>query len=161
MEPDKLILTPMEEDLKQLAVQSLETLLQSLGFEGTVTPEEMDNIICLQISSPDAKFLIGEDGDRLDDLQYLVNRMIQHKIPDAPRVKVDCDSYRQRHEKKLLDKALSIAEKVKETGKPMKLYPLNAYHRMLVHNALKEVPGIVTESEEGNARFKRITIRPE
>ncbi len=151
----------MEDDLKQLAVQSLEALLQSLGFEGTVATEEVDNILCLQVSSPDAKFLIGEDGDRLDDLQYLVNRMIQHQVPDAPRVKVDCDYYRQRHEKKLLDKAFSIAERVKEVGKPMKLYPLNAYHRMLVHNALKGVAGIVTESEEGNARFKRITIRPE
>lgn len=150
----------MEEDLKQLSVQSLEMLLQSLGFEGTVNTEDADGILCLQIDSPDAKFLIGEDGDRLDDLQYLVNRMVQHKMPDAPRVKVDCDFYRQRHEKRLLDKAFSLSEKVLETGKPMKLYPLNAYHRRLIHNALKEVEGIVTESEEGNARFKRITIRP-
>ncbi len=151
----------MEEDLKQLSVQSLETLLRSLGFEGAVSVELQDNVLCLQISSSDAKFLIGEDGDRLDDLQYLVNRMVQNKIPEAPRVKVDCDHYRQRREKKLIDKALSMAEKVKATGKPLKLYPLNAYLRRLVHNALKDVDGVTTESEEGNARYKKITIRPE
>ena len=46
-----------------------------------------------------------------------------------------------------------------ESGKPMKMPPLNAYHRRLVHNALQSMEGIVTESEEGDSRYKRITIR--
>jgi spoIIIJ-associated protein len=41
----------------------------------------------------------------------------------------------------------------------MRMNPLNAYHRRLVHNALQEIDGIVTESEDGDARYKRITIR--
>ena len=59
--------------------------------------------------------------DRLDDLQYLVNRMIQRKMEDAPRVKVDCDHYRERNEARLLEKARSLAERVQESGKPMKM----------------------------------------
>lgn len=139
------------------AEQALLSLLQSLGFEATVTVEENEEIITLQILSPDAKFLIGEEGDRLDDLQYLVNRMIQNQLPDAPRVKVDCDHYRERSEEKLIQKAKSLAERVLETGKPMRLQPLNAYHRRLVHNALKDM-GVSTSSEDTESRFKRITI---
>ena len=41
----------------------------------------------------------------------------------------------------------------------MKMPPLNAYHRRLVHNTLQSMEGIVTESEEGDSRYKRITIR--
>ena len=41
----------------------------------------------------------------------------------------------------------------------MKMQPLNAYHRRLVHNALQSVEGVTTESEEGDGRYKRITIR--
>lgn len=139
------------------AEQALLSLLQSLGFEATVTIEENEDLITLQILSPDAKFLIGEEGDRLDDLQYLVNRMLQNQLPDAPRVKVDCDHYRERSEEKLIQKAKSLAERVLETGKPMRLQPLNAYHRRLVHNALKDM-GVSTSSEDTESRFKRITI---
>lgn len=139
------------------AEQALLSLLQSLGFEATVTIEENEDLITLQILSPDAKFLIGEEGDRLDDLQYLVNRMLQNQLPDAPRVKVDCDHYRERSEEKLIQKAKSLAERVLETGKPMRLQPLNAYHRRLVHNALKDM-GVSTSSEDTDSRFKRITI---
>lgn len=51
--------------------------------------------------------------------------MIQRKMEDAPRVKVDCDHYRERNEARLLEKARSLAERVQESGKPMKMQPLN------------------------------------
>ena len=110
--------------VQEIAEQSLKSLLASLGFSADIEETETDGIVCLNISSPDSQYIIGGDGDRLDDLQYLVNRMIQRKMEDAPRVKVDCDHYRR-----------------------------------LVHNALQSMDGIVTESEEGDSRYKRITIR--
>ena len=125
--------------VQEIAEQSLKSLLASLGFSADIEVTEADGIVCLNISSPDSQYIIGGDGDRLDDLQYLVNRMIQRKMEDAPRVKVDCDHYRERNE--------------------ARLQPLNAYHRRLVHNALQSMEGIATESEEGDGRYKRITIR--
>ena len=110
------------------------------------------------ITSPDARFLIGDEGDRLDDLQYLVNRMVQAKWADAPRVRVDCDNYRARTEAKLLRRARSRAERVLQTGSPLLMEKLNAYQRRLVHNELAKIPGIATESEDTESRFKRITI---
>lgn len=148
------------EDIKDIAEKSLESILKTLGFEGTITVSETDDVIGLQIESSDSKYLIGEDGSRLDDLQYLVNRMVQVRFPDAPRVKVDCDHYREQSETRLIEKVVQVAEQVVETGKPSKLQPLNAYHRRLVHNALKDMGGVTTSSEEGDARYKRITIHP-
>ena len=110
------------------------------------------------IESPDARFLIGEEGDRLDDLQYMVNRLVQARWEDAPRVRVDCDSYRARAEAKLLRRAKSRAERVLKTGKPLLMEKLNAYQRRLVHNELAKMEGIRTESEDTDSRFKRITI---
>ena len=107
---------------------------------------------------PDARFLIGDEGDRLDDLQYMVNRLVQAKWSDAPRIRIDCDSYRARAEAKLLRRARSRAERVLKTGKPLLMEKLNAYQRRLVHNDLATIPGIVTQSEETESRFKRITI---
>ena len=78
---------------------------------------------------------------------------------ESPRVKVDCDHYREKSEERLLGKARSLAERVLESGEEQKMPPLNAYHRRLVHNALKEIEGVVTVSEDGDDRYKRITIR--
>ena len=64
----------------------------------------------------------------------------------------------QRAEAKLLRRARSRAERVLKTGKPLLMEKLNAYQRRLVHNAMAEIPGIVTHSEESESRFKRITI---
>ncbi len=146
------------ERLTTLATQTLTSLLTPLGYDFSYTVEETDEGISLMIESPDARFLIGNDGDRLDDLQYLVNRIVQAEWEDAPRARVDCDHYRERAESLLLRRARSRAERVQKTGRPLQMEPLNAYQRRLVHNALAEMDGIATESEQTESRFKRITI---
>lgn len=147
------------ERLTDLATAALSRILTPLGFTYTCTVEpcEQDSIT-LMLESPDARFLIGDEGDRLEDLQYLVNRMVQAEWEDAPRVRVDCDRYRERAEAKLLRRARSRAERVLKTGKPLRMEELNAYQRRLVHHALAQIPGIRTESEQTESRFKRITI---
>ena len=146
------------ERLSTLACEAAESLLIPLGFSFTLSTEPYEDGISLLIESPDARFLIGEEGDRLDDLQYMVNRLVQARWGDAPRVRVDCDNYRARAEAKLLRRARSRAERVLKTGKPLLMEKLNAYQRRLVHNELATIPGIVTQSEDTDSRFKRITI---
>ena len=136
-------------------------ILHSLGFEGTVdvvscTPEE----ISLTISSADSRFIIGDGGSRLDDLQYLVNRLLVVSHEDVPRVRIDCDNYRAKAEDRLIQSATEKAQRVLSSGKPVTLPPMNAYHRRLVHSALAEIPGVSTQSEEVDSRFKRIVIYP-
>ena len=146
------------EKLTTLACEAATSLLTPLGFSFTLTTEPYEDGISLLIESPDARYLIGDEGDRLDDLQYMVNRLVQAKWSDAPRVRVDCDHYRARTEAKLLRRARSRAEQVLRTGKPLLMEKLNAYQRRLVHNELATSPGIATRSEETESRFKRITI---
>lgn len=147
-----------EHNLAELAADAANSILSSLGFEFQLSTEPSDEGVCVMITSPDARFLIGEEGDRLDDLQYLVNRVVQAQWADAPRVRVDCDNYRARTEAKLLRRARSRAERVLQTGKPLLMEKLNAYQRRLVHNELAKIEGIATESEDTESRFKRITI---
>lgn len=146
------------ERLTTLTLTAAESLLKPLGFDYTLLTEPYEESIVLHITSSDASHLIGDEGDRLDDLQYLINRLVQAEWENAPRVRVDCDRYRERAEEKLLRRARARAERVLQTGKPLLMEKLNAYQRRLVHNALAQMPGIVTTSEETDSRFKRITI---
>ena len=151
----------IQQKAADMAVKTASSILTPLGytFSLTTSPTEgEENGVTLMISSPDARYLIGDEGDKLDDLQYLVNRLLQAEWGDAPRIRVDCDSYRERAEAKLLRRARSRAERVLQNGKPLLMERLNAYQRRLVHNELAKMEGIRTTSEETDSRFKRITI---
>lgn len=143
---------------EELAAKAAHSILTPLGYRYELELSSNDEGVEIMINSEDARYLIGDEGDRLDDLQYLVNRLVQAAWADAPRVRVDCDSYRARAEAKLLRRARSRAERVLQTGKPLLMEKLNAYQRRLVHNELAQIPGIATESEDTESRFKRITI---
>ena len=143
----------------QGAHKILGDLLGKLGFSATIEEESSDDGVCLHISSEDSKLLIGKHGDRLDDLQYLVNRILQKQQPDAPRVRVDCDRYRADEEDRLVGQAQDLAEKAKDSGESMRMRPLNAYHRRIVHNALMDDDEVETVAPRGGDRLKRIEIR--
>lgn len=136
----------------------LDTMLGHLGFSATIEPQETHDGPCLQIHTGESQALIGKEGDRLDDLQYLVNRILRRHFPKAERVKVDCEHYRSIQEDHLNEEVRGIAERVKSTGKSFQMRPLNAYYRRLVYNVLVEDPEIVSHSPEGDDRLKRITI---
>jgi spoIIIJ-associated protein len=138
----------------------LDTMLGHLGFVATIEVQQTDDGPCLQIHTGESQALIGEDGDRLDDLQYLVNRILRRHFPKADRIKVDCEHFRSIQEDQLQDEIRSIAERVKTSGKSFHVRPLNAYYRRLVHNVLSSHPDVVSHSPEGDDRLKRIRISP-
>lgn len=142
------------------AHQLLDKMLGQLGFSATIEEQDSPEGPSLQIMTEDSRLLIGKHGERLDDLQYLVNRILQKKMDDPPRIRIDCDHFRVRQEEKLVNTARELAEKAKDSGKPMKMRPLNAYHRRIVHNALIDDEEVETVSPRGDDRMKRILIRP-
>lgn len=140
------------------ATKVLDTMLGHLGFSATIELQQTHDGPCLQIHSGESEALIGKEGDRLDDLQYLVNRIVRRHYPKAERIKVDCGHYRAIQEDQLDSEVKAIAERVKASGKSFQLRPLNAYYRRRVHNALVDDPQISTHSPQGDDRLKRITI---
>lgn len=142
----------------EAAGKILQSMLDKLGFQVELEVTQHEDGPCLNIIAEETTHLIGKYGDRLEDLQYLTNRILCKHYPDAPRVKVDCDRYRAKQEEKLLETAKETAYKVRGDGKPRKLKPLNAYYRRLVYNALGEVEGINKTSPKGDTRYKAIEI---
>lgn len=144
----------------EAARKILDTMLGHLGFPVNIEIQEAEDGPCLQILTTESAYLIGRDGERLDDLQYLVNRVLKKHFPDAPRVRVDCEHYRAIQEDHLTQEVLGLAERVKVSGKPFRMRPLNAYYRRLVHNAMVDVEDVESVSPGGQERLKRITLRP-
>lgn len=144
---------------EEAAVKVLDTMLGHLGFTATIEVQESEEGPCLQVHTAQSEHLIGREGERLDDLQYLVNRIVRRHFPKAPRIRVDCEHHRSISEDHLIEEVRGLAERVKASGKPFRMRPLNAYYRRIVHNALVDDPEVETHSPGGDERLKRITIR--
>jgi spoIIIJ-associated protein len=142
------------------SLQILENMLGFLGFHATVEEDATGpDGPTLQITADDSDHLIGKRGEILDDFQYLVNRLLLRRMENPPRIRVDCNYFRSMREDRMIEKAKELAAQVRLTGKPALLPPLNSYYRRLVHHAFVEDPDILTESEKGTERFKRMTLK--
>lgn len=141
------------------ARQILDTLLGYLGFVVRIEEEDGPEGHTLQIHTEEPDALIGKRGAVLEDIQYLVNRILIRRDPNAPRIRVDVEYFRTMREDRMLEEIREQAERVRLSGHSIQLQPMNSYYRRLVHNLFLNDPHIKSESENGDLRFKRITLR--
>jgi spoIIIJ-associated protein len=76
------------------------------------------------------------------------------------RVIIDVEGYRSRREKTLEKLAVKLAQKVQQTGKSLRLEPMNPYERKVIHATLQNFSGITTRSE-GDEPYRRVVIEKE
>jgi spoIIIJ-associated protein len=139
----------------------LEKILELLGFGVAVEEHRMDDGILLDVKTEDSGRLIGRQGQTLSDLQYITNRLLFQQDPSAPKIMVDVSGYRAQAREALVKKAKDAAEKVRRWGDVVELEPLSAFDRRIIHQALKDDPGIETHSVEVEGTDKKaILLRP-
>ena len=136
----------------------LELMLGHLGLVFEVEEIEQGGRLVLNIHTREAGRLIGRDGHALEDLQYLLNRILNRGEEGASNVIIDVEGYRQKEKQDFLGRVRELADQVRQTGRPIVLAPMNSFDRRLVHQAFAEDPEIMTRSEEGPGRLKQITL---
>jgi len=144
----------------QRARETLELMLGHLGLVFEVEAMEPAGRLVLNVRTREAGRLIGRDGHTLEDLQYLLNRILNRAEEGASNVIVDVEGYRQKEKQDFLGRVRELADQVRRTGQPIALAPMNSFDRRLVHQAFAEDVEIATHSEEGTARLKQITLAP-
>ena len=137
----------------------LDTMLGYLGFVVQIEESENDagNLV-LQIYTEESGRLIGRDGETLEAITFLLNRLLQAKDKDASKVVVDCEHYRSMRDDRIVQRVRELAERVRITGRSLQLEPMNSYERRLIHNAFKDDPDVATWSPSDSARIKQITL---
>ena len=141
------------------ARQILDTMLGYLGFAVQIEETDGPEGPTLQVHTDDAQRLVGRRGATMEDIQYLVNRILQRHMRDAPRIRVDIEYYRSMREDKLVEFAQELADRVRATGQPQVLDPMNSYYRRMIHNVFANDPLVMSVSMDANARFKRVMLK--
>lgn len=122
-------------------------LLNALNIQANVETKIRDRRIKYEIFSKNNSLLIGKKGHILNSIQIYVRQALYTMLDMHINVSVDVEKYRQKQDYFLEKNAKKIAREVTLSKIDIKLDPMNAYDRKIVHSALQNFKYIKTESE--------------
>jgi spoIIIJ-associated protein len=125
----------------------LDEVADALDLECDLEVSEDEEQITARIEGDDLGLVIGRRGQTIDALQMLCYRIAFRGMNERKRVAVDAAGYRERRREVVEGQADRAAARALETGKEIELEPMSSTERKLVHDHLKDRPGLETFSE--------------
>mgnify|MGYP003302933789 CR=1 FL=1 len=117
-----------------------------------------DNQILVEINGDKVAHLIGYKGKTIESIQSLLNSMLQCENEEYGKVFLEINGYKKQKEEKLRNLANKMANNVIKFRKPIKLEPMSAYERLIIHSELANRDDVETESF-GEEPRRRVVIR--
>ncbi len=142
------------------AKKYLEDLLSFFGLNTDVYATNSDDeVIELDVPSTHLNgFLIGQRGETMRALQFMVSNALKNNGHEISRVNVDIADYKKGRAQRLENTAQDWVKNVKESGKEMHLKPMNAADRRTIHKMADEA-GLTTEST-GEGLERHVVLKP-
>ena len=125
----------------------LERVVDALGLEARVDVTEDDDEIVARLDGSDLGSLIGRRGQTIDAVQLICYRAALVGGTERKRVVVDAAGYRDQRRQAVERQADRAAERARASGKEIELEPMSPTERRIVHQHLKDRPGVETFSE--------------
>ena len=155
-----------EEDAEEIPGEVIEesearvtALLDAMGFDARIEVYDAGGFVAVDVSTDDTALFIGQKGETIDALQYLVNASVNRKKASRHRVVLDAEGYRQRRVEALQGMAHRTARKALRESRSIEMPPMNPAERRVVHLFLRDNPRVSTESE-GVGDSRRVRVSP-
>lgn len=124
-----------------------------------VVPEEGEPEVFADLDGPDKEVLLERGGEVLKSLEHLAYRALRLEPQWHEKIQIDCAGYRALRFEELRMTARLAAERVQTSRQSFQLNPMSSRERRIVHLALKEIPGVRTESV-GTGEKRQVVIHP-
>jgi spoIIIJ-associated protein len=142
------------------SLEFAEKLFKLLDETLTVTTSYSDREFVIEVHGENVSRLIGKEGRTMSCINTIVSSVaINHANGEGRRVVVDIENYRAKRRQALADLAKRKAEWVIQSGRTIKLEPMAARERVIIHTALQDMEGIKTHSV-GDEPNRCIVISP-
>ena len=151
----------LSEDEQEKAKENLQLFLEEFIKNLPETTEynikKGENYINVSLNGTDLGYLIGYRGETLYALQSILSAIAGKEIQNKVRVILDIQGYKEKREKTLEELKEKVAKTVVRTKKSVKLEPMKAYERKIIHSKLQQHPRVETTSV-GEEPYRRIIV---
>lgn len=147
----------MTTDLDGKVIDFIMQVVGAMGLELDVAVEETPDNIRLNLSGAGADALLRRKAEALDALQVIVNTAFRRDARGDRHYVVDAMGFRKDKDVELREMAKFLMDKVKASGSPQEIGPLNPYARRIVHLTVAEDTTLSSESV-GDAFLKSVVI---
>ncbi len=136
----------------------LDEIFKITGEDVEYNIEKIDNQINLTITGEKMAHLIGYKGRTIEAFQSLLNSMLQREDEEYAKIFVEINDYKKKKEEKLRRLANKMASNCVKFRRPIKLEPMSAYERLIIHRELADRKDVETESI-GEEPRRRVVIK--
>jgi spoIIIJ-associated protein len=115
--------------------------------------------VLADLDGRDKEILLERGGEVLKAFEHLAFKALRLEPAYHEKIHIDSGGYRALRFEELKMTARVAAERVQMTKQPFRLNPMSSRERRIVHLALKDVPGVRTESV-GLGEDRQVVIHP-
>ena len=152
----------VSEEQAQKTMDKLKEILDEIfkitGEDVEYNIEKIDNQINLTITGDKMSHLIGYKGKTIEAFQSLLKSMLQREDEEYAKIFVEINDYKKKKEEKLRRLANKMASNCVKFRRPIKLEPMSAYERLIIHRELADRKDVETESI-GEEPRRRVVIK--
>lgn len=138
-----------------LVADYLEDLLDIADLDGDIENAVVNGRAQIVIDTS-SELLVGKDGEVLEALQELCRLVVMTETGNRSRLTLDIAGFREKRRTELVALAKDAIAEVQDSGEPVRMAPLNAFERKIVHDEIAAA-GLTSESE-GEPPYRRVVV---
>jgi spoIIIJ-associated protein len=135
----------------------LKVTVRAVSADGTATEGEAE--VLADLDGRDKEILLERGADVLKAFEHLAFKALRLEPAYHEKIHIDSGGYRALRFEELKMTARVAAERVQATKQPFRLNPMSSRERRIVHLAVKDMPGVRTESV-GMGEERQVVIHP-
>jgi len=146
--------------VEKTALEVAENLFAGFNIQCSVSWEQEDRpALWISLRGKDADVMVGPRAQTLDSIQYLFRTLLHRMTEGDYNVVLDADGYRKRRRRSLESPARKLADQAVKSGRTVRMKPMPAHERRVIHMILRKDKRVKTESA-GKGHERAITIMP-
>jgi spoIIIJ-associated protein len=144
---------------KIIRASKFELSVRVRAADSSNSTEEGEAEVFADLDGKDKEILTARGGEVLKSLEHLAFRALGLDPAFHEKIHLDCGGFRALRFEELRMTARVAAERVLSSKQPFQLNAMSSRERRIVHLALKDMPGVRTESA-GSGEERHIVIHP-
>jgi spoIIIJ-associated protein len=129
------------------------------AVESSATNASDEAEVIADLDGRDKEIVLERNGEVLKAIEHLAFRALRLEPTYHEKIHLDSGGYRALRFEELRMTARVAAERVQSSHQPFRLNPMSSRERRIVHLALKDMPGVRTESI-GMGEERQVVIHP-